>query len=632
MADLSMNMQSASMSGTSATSTIVGDVKVAVIGLGPAGLTAIKALREQGFDVQGFERRGCVGGVWSNSHNHSYTSVIQETVANVSKFTSSFSDFPVPRDWPSYLTGSHVAQFLQAYASKFQLHQHIQFNTTVRVVLRDDADAGWNIHIVKEGEEEEEVLHFDKVVLATGSDTLPVWPQMPGRNEFQGTVIHGQSYREPTKFARQRVLVVGLGNTACEVALSVAREASCVYQSYRRGRIIISRYDDDGVPTDIEPWPKTQLKYLLRHRLPWLATWLEKRRIVKTMLSDAARHQAGEAGEAGDSERRRRLRAEEQIRGEWRLLPCPTELVHPAVQDDFISALYSRRITPVRGFKAFVGADKVLLDDGSTVQVDTVVFCTGYALDFGIMPELEMDGSCGLPLRTAADQHHAKAQAGEPTAAVGATSEVPTLPRLYQMLFPPRWASSVAVLSWMSALETAWCVCELASMALSQVWAADAASKLTPGLLPAGSSASSKANRLHPRLAQLPTEAEMNVAVDRYHAWWRRGWVKESSAHPGLIKPYSFYRFLHQAAGTGMYEHVGHSLSLRNWILWWKDRRLHRYLTKGPASSHAWRVFETNPGGIPGCGRRTWPGARQALQDAYEDYEHERYRHAEAVE
>lgn len=444
------------------------------------------------------------------------------------------------------------------------------------------------------------------------------------------------------------------------MALSVAREASCVYQSYRRGRIIISRYDDDGVPTDIEPWPKTQLKYLLRHRLPWLATWLEKRRIVKTMLSDAARHQAGEAG---DSERRRRLRAEEQIRGEWRLLPCPTELVHPAVQDDFISALYSRRITPVRGFKAFVGADKVLLDDGSTVQVDTVVFCTGYALDFGIMPELEMDGSCGLPLRTAADQHHVKAQAGETTAAVGAMSEVPTLPRLYQMLFPPRWASSVAVLSWMSALETAWCVCELASMALSQVWAADAASKLTPGLLPPGPSGSSKANRFHPRLAQLPTEAEMNVAVDRYHAWWRRGWVKESSAHPGLIKPYSFYRFLHQAAGTGMYEHVGHSLSLRNWILWWKDRRLHRYLTKGPASSHAWRVFETNPGGIPGCGRRTWPGARQALQDAvrlwslifvfvvvaciaaliafgfitdtscksqYDDYE--RYRHAEAVE
>ncbi|RYP40575.1 hypothetical protein DL767_001575 [Monosporascus sp. MG133] len=519
-------MQSASTPGTSATSIIMGDVKVAVIGLGPAGLTAIKALREEGFDVQGFERRGC------------------ETVAN-----SAFSDFPVPRD------------------------------------------------------------------------TLPVWPQMPGRNEFKGTVIHGQSYREPKKYTGQRVLVVGLGNTACEVSLSVAREASCVYQSYRRGRIIISRYDDDGIPTDVEPWPETQLKYLLRHRLPWLATRLEKRLLVKTMVSDVARHQVGDAG---DSERRRRLRAEERIRGEWRLLPCPTELVYPTVQDDFISALFSRRITPVRGFKAFAGPDKVLLDDGSTIRVDTIVFCTGYVLDFGIMPELEMDGSCGLPLKTAADQHKARAQAGEAKAQAGATREEPTLPRLYHMLFPPRWASSVAIMSWMSALETAWCVCELASTAVSQVWAADAASKLKPGLLRPGTSASGGTHQFHRKPARLPTEAEMNAAVDKYHAWWRRGWAKEPSAHPGLVQPYNFFRFLHGMAGTGMYEHVGHSLSLQNWILWCKDRRLHRCLTRGPTSSHAWRVFETNPAGVPGCGRRVWPGARRAVQDAYEDFE--RYR------
>jgi len=397
------------------------------------------------------------------------------------------------------------------------------------------------------------------------------------------------------------------------VSLSVAREASCVYQSYRRGRIIISRYDEDGVPTDVESWPETQLKYLVRHRLPWLAARLEKHLLVKTMVRDAARHQVGKAG---DSERRRRRRAEEHIRGEWRLLPCPTELVHPAVQDEFISALYSRRVTPVRGFKAFAGPDKVLLDDGSTIQADAVVFCTGYALDFSIMPELEMDGSCGLLLKTAADRHLAKAQAGEAKAAAGPTREKPTLPRLYQMLFPPRWASSVAIMSWLSALETAWCVCELASTAVSQVWAADAARKLTPGLLPSGLPTSGKARRSYRAPAQLPTEVEMNAAVDKYHAWWRRGWAKEPSAHPGLIQPYGFYRFLHEMAGTGMYEHVGHSLSFQSWILWCKDRRLHRYLASGPASSHAWRVFETNPAGIPGCGRRTWNGARRALQDA----------------
>lgn len=415
----------------------------------------------------------------------------------------------------------------------------------------------------------------------------------------------------PEKFAGQRVLVVGLGNTACEVSLSVARKASFVYQSYRRGRIIISRYDDDGVPTDVEPWSKTQLKYLVRHKLPYLAMRQERRLMVNTMLSDAARQQGREAG---DTERQRRIRTEKLIRDEWRLLPCPMDFVHPAVQDDFISALYSNRITPVPGFKAFVDADTVLLDDGSTIQVDAVVFCTGYTLDFGIMPELEMDGCCGLPLKTGADNYKAKTKPEQATSEAGATKEEPTLPRLYQMLFPPRWASSVAVLSWLSALETAWCVCELASMAVSQVWAADAASKLTVGHLRSHSSAN-KTGQSRRKPARLPTEAEMNAAVDKYHAWWRQGWAKESSAHPGLIQPYSFYRFLHEMAGTGMYDHAGHSLSPRNWVLWWKDRRLHKYLTKGPASSHAYRVFDTNPEGIPGCGRRAWPGARQAMQD-----------------
>ncbi|KAI0149573.1 FAD/NAD(P)-binding domain-containing protein [Xylariaceae sp. FL1272] len=576
-------------------------VKVAVVGLGPAGLTAIKALREEGFDVQGFERRGCVGGVWSYSHNTSYTSIVPETIANVSKFTSSFSDFPVPKDWPQYLTGFQVGEYLQAYTTNFQLHQHVHFNTTVRLIVRDDYDAGWNVHIVKE-DGEEEILHYDKIVLGSGSDTLPVWPQMPGREKFKGTVIHGQNYRTPDKFAGQRILVVGLGNTACEVSLSLSREASCVYNSYRRGRVIISRYDDDGVPTDLEPWPKAQFKYMLRQRLPRLAMRLERRAIIKTMVSDAARHQ--DRG-IGDRERKQRMRAvEEKIK----------DLVHPAVQDDFVSALQSQRVTPTPGFKAFAGADKVLLDDGSIIRVDAVVFCTGYALDFSIMPELEMDGCCGLPLRTAADVCKSQTRRNEKTV-TDMVKEEPSLPRLYQMLFPPRWASSVAVLSWMSALETAWCVCELAATAVSQVWAADTARKANAGEFHPPRSPSYK------KPARLPAESEMNAAVDRYHAWWRRGRARESAAHPSLIQPYSFYRFLHEAAGTGMYDHVGHSWSLRNWILWCKDGELHKFLTKGPATAHAWRVFDTNPTGIPGCGRCVWPEARRAMRDVFEEYE-----------
>lgn len=415
----------------------------------------------------------------------------------------------------------------------------------------------------------------------------------------------------PEQFEGKRVLVVGIGNTACEVSLSLTSTASKVYQSYRRGRIIVSRYFDDGVPTDSTvPWPGLWFQDMLNHRFSWLARPRSDRLMKKTMVDAAARMNPEDP-----NPRVRRKRAKERIKGDWRLVPCAsTAYAHPVVQERFIPALFSGQITPARGFKAFSGANEVLLDDGSSIEVDAVVFCTGYALEYDIMPELEMDGTCGLPLTTAGET---RAGAGErrKTAPDGERKETPArdgkpreprLPRLYHMIFPPRWASSVAVLSWMSPLETYWCVCELASMAVAQAWAAETAKG--QGL--------ARPVHGHPSPALLPSEAKMNEQVDRYHSWWRRGRHKEPSMHHGLVRSYSLYRFLHTMAGTGMFDNIDHPLALRGWRLRRNDRELYTLLSKGPANSCSWRVFDTNPQGIPGCGRRAWPGARQAMQDA----------------
>ena len=91
------------------------------------------------------------------------------------------------------MTGEQVAEYFQAYANHFQLERYIRFKTTVRLVLRDQLDQGWNVHI--NGPDGDATLHFDKVIFGTGSDALPIWPPMHGREDFNGTVIHGQSYR-----------------------------------------------------------------------------------------------------------------------------------------------------------------------------------------------------------------------------------------------------------------------------------------------------------------------------------------------------------------------------------------------------------------------------------------------------
>ncbi|PHH80498.1 hypothetical protein CDD80_1265 [Ophiocordyceps camponoti-rufipedis] len=451
-------------------------MKIAIIGLGPAGLTALKCLREEGFDAVALERRSEVGGVWSYSADGSYTSVIGETVSNISKFV--------------------MAAYMQSYAQNFNLEPYMHFNTTVTHVKRNPSNTAWTITFTLPSGTPQS-LHFDKVVFSTGSERLPLWPSLPGHQTFTGQILHGQSYRCPEAFAGRRVLVVGMGNTACDVSLSLTRHASHVYQSYRRGRTVLSRYLDNGLPTDtLMTWPLLRLKYFLDAKIPSLSRLVVDTLVKRKMVSDAARQETSKSKASA----RRRLQT-------WRLLDGPSlSHTHPAVQEDFLSALYDESVVPVSGFRAFVGADAVLLEDGTVIRADAVIFCTGYSNGFSIMPELEMDGACRLPPQTALDAETDQS-----------TSSQPHLPRLYQMMFPPKHASSIAFLSWMAPQQSVWTVAELASTALSQIWASQTTPP-TPNTRP----------------ATLPPEAKMEAWVDGYHSWWRSQHAREPSMRSGL--------------------------------------------------------------------------------------------------
>ncbi|KAI1105700.1 FAD/NAD(P)-binding domain-containing protein [Jackrogersella minutella] len=580
------------------------DIKIAVVGLGPAGLTALKTLREEGFNVVAFERRERIGGLWSFSNNPTFTSALDETVCNVSKFISGFSDYPVAKDCPPYPTAPEIQEYFNCYASHFNLHDHVRFNTTVNKVTRSMNDDAWDVHITNP--DGDAVQSFDKVVFGHGCDSVPVWPTLPNRDIFKGVVMHSQAYKNPEHFRGKKVLVVGIGNTACEISLSLRKHVDRLYQSYRRGKIMISRYLDNGVPMDVNfSWSTLRLKYFLDEKLPWLMASIADRVMINKMISDATR---SEPASSGLSRGERLKRAGRKVWEDWRLLPGPSMAhTNPTVQEDFIPALHEGDIIPVRGFKDFVGDHQVLLGDNTVVEVDVVIFCTGYDLDFSIMPELEMDGAGGLPPRRASCQSD-----DEEVDQDGAVDEdrdgrkKAHLPRLFQMIFPPRWASSVAFLSWMAPQENVWCVCELASMAIAQIWAAETAKSTGEQPLKYG---------YRPR-AILPSLEEMNSQVDRYHIWWRAGWEKDHSMRLGNVQSYSFYRYLHDAAGTGLYDNLDHMFTSRGWGLWWNDRELWTWLAKGPMNSYSWRLFETNPDGIAGCGRKTWPGAREALREA----------------
>ncbi|GAP85402.1 putative dimethylaniline monooxygenase 2 [Rosellinia necatrix] len=583
-------------------------VRIAVIGGGPAGLTALKTLREEGFDAVVFERRNEIGGLWVFADDASYTSVLRETMCNGSSFISGFSDFPMPKEYPAYITAYQVLDFFKSYASHFNLLPHVRLGIIVQKVIRNAADDAWDVHII-DSDGVAAVLSFDKVVFAHGRETLPLWPDMPNRDKFKGTVLHGQAFKSPEPFKGKRVLVVGFGTTACETSLILLKHASKVYLSYRRGRILMPRYHDDGVPLDTKfSWPLLRLKYVLDTLVPGLVHPAADKFILNQIISTAVKH---EPVEDGISAKERRKRTKKRVLDDWRLGQAPSlAYVHPVVEpENLIPALRRGDITPVYGFKEFAGASEVLLSDGSVLEVDVVIFCTGYEMDFSIMPELEMDGAFGHPLRTAGEL----SKEGIWHGARDAQSQ-PHIPRLYQMMFPPRYASSVAIISWMSPQENMWCAAELASMAVAQIWAAEVAA------------GSTDANRQHTvnnyrPSALLPSLEEMNAQVDAYQTWWWTQWKSDHSMGDGHVQSHSLQRFLHQAAGTGLYDNFGHIFTTRWWSLWWSDRELWRWLSSSPMNSYSWRLFDTNPKGVPGCGRKTWPEARQAMKDAHENYQ-----------
>lgn len=411
-----------------------------------------------------------------------------------------------------------------------------------------------------------------------------------------GHMLNDSNRKEDlAKFQDKRVLLVGLGNTSCDICIELAGFASKIHIAHRRGRKLMSRYQDDGLPTDLAlSWSTFQAKNYMDWYWPSLTWWA-----VDNMMTSATIAAAARGEPSGTTAGEKKKIAEKRLREEWKILPAPSmKHVNPVASESLYDSLRSGYVTLVSGFKGFNGDKLALFDDGTEVEVDAVVFCTGYKANWDFLPDLPMNGSYGVPLTTAGETD---------------PSKVPHLPRLYQNIFPTQWATSFAFTSFNHPQDNNPATQELISMAIAQIWAADAASKLQDQkVAPVG----------YRSPARLPSTDEMERAIDDWQTWWRQNWEIQSGMLESFTPLHPWYRFLHDAAGTGMFENVGHGLALtKGWGLWWRDRDLYKWMTKTPSSNVGFRVFETNPLGIPGCGRRTWSGARDTLKEIYEEVE-----------
>ncbi len=209
----------------------------ALIGAGPMGLAAAKTLVAQGIDFQGFESHSDVGGLWDIEN---LKSTMYESAHLISsKRMTEFTDFPMRESVAEYPSHREMRQYFRDFARQFDLRRHFRFNTEVlRTEPLGDDGAGWRV--VWRDEKGEHEAIFAGIMIANGTLSEPNRPRFSGH--FTGELIHACDYRHARQFAGKRVLVVGAGNSGCDIAVDAVHHGISCDLSMRRGYYFVPKY------------------------------------------------------------------------------------------------------------------------------------------------------------------------------------------------------------------------------------------------------------------------------------------------------------------------------------------------------------------------------------------------------
>jgi cation diffusion facilitator CzcD-associated flavoprotein CzcO len=271
---------------------------------------------------------------------------------------SSFDDFPMPKDYPDFPSHRQVLAYFTDYARAFQLAPHIRLGSHVeRCTL--DGDGRWTVRVIANGETREE--RFDSLLVCSGHHREPFVPPYPGT--FTGKIIHSSTYKRPDPFRGQRVLVVGAGNSAIDIAVDVARLASRAALSLREGTYFFPKLML-GQPIDI-----------------LYAFWKDK--IPPPLLQSALK-----------------LWLRLAI-GRWEDYGLQTPTYpplekHPTVNSSVLEALRQGRLVARRGIERFDG-QSVHFTDGTREEFDAIILGTGFRTSFPFLSKQVVDWDMAKP-------------------------------------------------------------------------------------------------------------------------------------------------------------------------------------------------------------------------------------------
>jgi dimethylaniline monooxygenase (N-oxide forming) len=316
--------------------------RACIIGAGSSGIAAAKALAERGIPFDCFEKSDQVGGNWVFGNRNGMSSAYRDLFIDTSRERMEYSDFPMPTAYPDFPHHTQIKAYFDDYVDHFGLREKITFETGVEHASRR-GDGVWEVTL-----ESGETRTYDALLVANGHHWNPRWPEpaFPGADTFAGEQIHAHFYKDNSIFADKNVVVLGLGNSAVDIAVESSYVAARTYLAARRGAWIVPKYLF-GRPMD-QRRNDPRIPFKLRQRFA--------QRLIVAYTGRPERyglpkpdHRFGEA--------------------------------HPTISGRVLDRIQHGTIVPKPNIAALDG-DQVRFLDGSTVDADIVVYCTGYKITF----------------------------------------------------------------------------------------------------------------------------------------------------------------------------------------------------------------------------------------------------------
>lgn len=317
--------------------------QVCIIGAGSSGITAAKALKEKGISFDCFEKGSKIGGVWRYKNDNGVSSAYKSLHINTNRNVMAYSDFPMPDDYPMFPHHSDIIEYFENYVEHFNLREHITFNTSVVDVVRN-ADGTYNVTL-----DNRQSFDYQYVIVANGHHWNPRFPTPAFKGEFTGEILHSHYYREAEQVQDKDILIVGIGNSAVDIACEAAR--------LHTGKVVISTRSGAYItPNWIWSIPFDNLANPLTAKLPF---WLQ-RFLFKTTLWLA--------------------RGKQEDYG----VPKPNRPVlseHPTLSQDLLNLSGRGLIKFKPNIKEFRGKT-VVFEDGTEQDFDMIIYATGYKVTF----------------------------------------------------------------------------------------------------------------------------------------------------------------------------------------------------------------------------------------------------------